>query len=208
MNNKIRVMGFNGTTAEMTLSEYAERALRQQRSMDSQVQPWQQSFGQSGFTHCMRIEPSIDDLFIYASDATDKLEPDETETMSQNTTYCKHFSVACVNGEYGRLHRAQMKCLLTAEQFERCRDAGWPNDWYSFLLAAYDVPQAYVNVEMDYPTTFRILGKPVVFAEIIPGQVIVSTDNHLAITAIPNWIYLIHGDVEGRFVWRPDDQTQ
>lgn len=132
----------------------------QHEALNARVKPWQRNIG-SGNRFMMRfyVEPNDDDtLFIYT-----EIPADWEEIFAKNYPerfMAMHYSQIVPSGESGSIHIAEVDALLTADQFSRCKAAGWPNSWEAFLRAAYRIPsQKAVCIPYTRDSKFCVNGK-------------------------------------------------
>lgn len=120
------------------LDEMYKHLGKQRERANAMVKPWQRRIGYDN-RFMMRIDHEEEEkLFIYTeipSDWDDVFAEGYPELF-----LAKHYSKLVKAGEGGSTHLATIDALLTPEQFQRCKAAGWPNTYEAFLRAAYRIP--------------------------------------------------------------------
>jgi hypothetical protein len=89
---------------------------RQKREANQAVLNWQWDLINPG-AFAIRI---ADGLLIFS-----EILEDYREVSMQGFVYGMHYSVACVQGEAGDVHRATFLAVIAEEMFEAAQNLGW-----------------------------------------------------------------------------------
>lgn len=132
------------------IEEMFQAMASDREAADARVEPWQRTVRPGD--HVVRIvdiDPvRVEHVLVYG----EIIDPIESEKAYYNLrdpeqaaafehvkicygdqwsrSYChgRFYSPLCREGEYGDVHRATLTAVITAEEFEAAREAGWPQD--------------------------------------------------------------------------------